>query len=57
VPELSGALWKLASARSVENGPDQDAEVAFVDAGDGVALLIRRTRPGSTKIDVSDNRV
>jgi hypothetical protein len=30
-------LRELASAASVENGADQDAEVAFVDAGDGVA--------------------
>src|SRR5450756_1847969 len=30
-------LWELASAASVEKGADQDAEVAFVDAGDCLA--------------------
>jgi hypothetical protein len=37
VTSLVTWLWELASAASVENGADQDAEVAFVDAGDGVA--------------------
>jgi hypothetical protein len=31
------ALRELTATGSVENGPDQDAEVGLVDAGDGVA--------------------
>ena len=37
VASLVTWLRELASAASVENGADQDAEVAFVDAGNGVA--------------------
>ena len=37
VTSLVTWLWELASAASVENGADQDAEVVLVDAVDGVA--------------------
>ena len=37
VTSLVTWLWELALTASVENGADQNAEVAFVDSGDGVA--------------------
>jgi len=42
VTSLVTWLRELASAASVENGADQDAEAAFVDAGDGVAEATER---------------